>query len=160
MIFDGLPLAMAGGGGTKMSGPHFHAFKTKAERGGVYTLRLDGEGVLTFWASFTAGVPKESKIIKSDVSSGITIRTVTLEIDGQAYAEYITEPSEGDLTGGYVDAELRLNHADSDYQPHSYIFHEYLEITITNSTSYGYAASYCFQYYDLDADNPVTVTYA
>ena len=150
MIFDALPILSAGG--TNISPPHmYEIYVDSTER----VLRLEGEGVITFWGYWTSSAYYARSIYED------ALATCTLEIDGTTYSHRSATSSSNLITGGYMDAPIQYTNASSSVNntPTAYVFYEYLEVTIKKKGSSG-SINFCFQYYDLDADNPVTVTFA
>lgn len=149
MIFDGLPIMS--GGGTKMSGPHFYDIYGDASN--WKTLRLEGKGILTYWGGYNSNA--DAYLIVDIVTRSGSNETGTLEIDGVTYTRRTAATSTNAIVGN-MDAKRGITTTTGyvDVAPVKYIFYEYVEITLKKSGNYG------FEYYDLDADNPVTVTYA
>ena len=159
MIFDALPILSAGGG-TKIAGPHVRicCVKFTLSSASLHTLRLEGEGVLTVWGTYDS----DKYLMLRPIVSSDNYVNASLEIDGNTY---LIAPSQlqtdGVMGDDYIDIVLRAstNTSSPNKFPTAYVFHEYLEVTFTKG-SYYETRNYAFQYYDLDADNPVTVTFA
>ena len=160
MIFDALPILS--GGGSKLYGPRLAVFAITYIKNSPKTIRLEGEGIVSFYGLY--GASSSTVNFTAKPISAFTSGTVECEVDGHDIDNLgITSTSQistDRLYTGYSGWAVKKISTDTSFTniPSPIMFHEYFQLTFSTSAAATQSAAIGLEYYEVDEEDNVTAS--